>query len=128
MNTLCPDFSVLTDEYRYKLLKRLESNPKISQRELAQELGISLGKVNFCLKALIQKGLLKANNFRNDQNKSAYLYLLIPNGVEEKSKVMLRFMQYKMDKYKILKQEIKVLQREAARAGLSETCKQGFID
>ena len=117
---------MLTDEYRYKILKRLEANPKISQRELAQELGISLGKVNYCLKALMQKGLLKVNNFRNNQNKSAYLYLLTPNGVEEKTKVTIRFMQCKMDEYETLKQEIKVLQREAARAGLSEAYKQGI--
>ena len=117
---------MLTDEYRYKILKRLESNPKISQRELAQELSISLGKVNYCLKALMQKGLLKVNNFRNNQNKSVYLYLLTPNGVEEKTKVTLRFMQYKMDEYETLKQEIKVLQREAARAGQSEAYKQGI--
>ena len=126
MNALCPDFCMLTDEYRYKILKRLESNPKISQRELAQELGISLGKVNYCLKALMQKGLLKVNNFRNNQNKSVYLYLLTPNGLEEKTKVTLRFMQYKMDEYETLKQEIKVLQREAARAGQSEAYKQGI--
>ena len=119
---------MLTDEYRYKILKRLDSNPEISQRELAHELGISLGKVNYCLKALMQKGLLKVNNFRNNQNKSAYLYLLTPNGVEEKTKVTLRFMQYKMDEYKTLKQEIKVLQLEAARAGLSEAYKQAIID
>jgi EPS-associated MarR family transcriptional regulator len=61
---------MLTDEYRYKILKRLESNPEISQRELAQELGISLGKVNYCLKALMQKGLLKVNNFRNNGGKN----------------------------------------------------------
>lgn len=116
---------MLTDEYRYKILKRLELNPEISQRGLAQELGISLGKVNYCLKALMQKGLLKVNNFRNNQNKSAYLYLLTPNGVEEKTKVTLRFMQHKLNQYETLKQEIKALQREAERSGLSEAYKQG---
>lgn len=104
--------AVLTDEYRYKILKRLESNPEISQRELAQELGISLGKANYCLRALVQKGLLKVNNFRNNQNKAAYLYLLTPHGIEEKTKVTLRFMQHKMQEYEMLKQEIELLQRE----------------
>lgn len=111
---------MLTDEYRYKILKRLETNPEISQRELAQELGISLGKANYCLRALVQKGLLKVNNFRNNQNKAAYLYLLTPHGIEEKAKVTLRFMQYKMDEYETLKQEIELLQREAARVKFTQ--------
>jgi len=115
---------MLTDEYRYKILKRLETNPEISQRELAQELGISLGKANYCLRALVQKGLLKVNNFRNNQNKAAYLYLLTPRGIEEKAKVTLRFMQYKMDEYETLKQEIELLQREAAQGDLPGVSKQ----
>ena len=106
---------MLTDEYRYKILKRLETNPEVSQRELAQDLGISLGKANYCLKALVEKGLLKVNNFRNNQNKAAYLYLLTPRGIEEKAKVTLRFMQYKMVEYEALKQEIELLQREVSR-------------
>jgi len=73
---------MLNDEYRYKILGRLEANPEISQRELAKELGISLGKTNYCLKALVDKGLLKVNNFRNSENKKAYLYLLTPRGIE----------------------------------------------
>ena len=79
---------MLTDEYRYKILKILETNPEISQRGLAHELDISLGRVNFCLKALIEKGLLKATNFRNSRNKLAYMYLLTPSGIEEKSVVV----------------------------------------
>ena len=74
---------MLSDEYRYKILKRLENEPETSQRELARELGISLGRVNYCLKALIEKGWVKANNFRNNQHKKAYIYLLTPRGVEE---------------------------------------------
>ena len=76
---------MLTDEYRYKILKILEVNPEISQRDLAHELDVSLGRVNFCLKALIEKGLLKATNFRNSHNKLAYMYLLTPSGIEAKS-------------------------------------------
>lgn len=104
---------MLTDEYRYKILKRLEANPEISQRELAQELGVSLGRVNYCLKALVEKGMLKVNNFRNSKNKPAYLYLLTPHGIEEKAKVTLRFMRHKMEEYEALKREIESLQREA---------------
>lgn len=103
---------MLTDEYRYKILKLVQTKPEISQRELAKELGVSLGKTNFCLKALIEKGLLKATNFRNSQNKLAYMYLLTPSGVEEKSKITLRFLKTKMHEYELLKQELKVLVEE----------------
>jgi EPS-associated MarR family transcriptional regulator len=103
---------MLTDEYRYKILKLVEAKPEISQRELAKDLGISLGKANFCLKALIEIGLLKATNFRNSQNKLAYMYLLTPSGVEEKSKITLRFLKIKMREYELLKQELKVLVEE----------------
>jgi EPS-associated MarR family transcriptional regulator len=103
---------MLTDEYRYKILKLVEIKPEISQRELAKDLGVSLGKVNFCLKALIEKGLLKATNFRNSQNKLAYMYLLTPSGVEEKSKITLRFLKTKMREYELLQEEIRELVEE----------------
>jgi len=104
---------MLTDEYRYKILKLVESNPSISQRELAQQLGISLGKVNFCLKALVGKGLLKVTNFRNNKNKLAYMYLLTPSGLEEKASITIRFLKYKMKEYENLQAEIEELRREA---------------
>lgn len=104
---------MLTDEYRYKILKILEANPEISQRDLARELDISLGRVNFCLKALIEKGLLKATNFRNSKNKLAYMYLLTPSGIEEKSVITARFLKIKMQDYANLEAEIKELRREA---------------
>lgn len=103
---------MLTDEYRYKILKLVEAKPEISQRELAKNLGISLGKANFCLKALIEIGLLKASNFRNSQNKLAYMYLLTPQGVEEKSKITLRFLKAKMREYEMLQTEISMLLQE----------------
>ena len=87
---------MLTDEYRYKILKLVESNPSISQRELAEQLGISLGKANFCLKALINVGLVKVTNFRNNKNKLAYMYLLTPTGIEEKASITLRFLNHKL--------------------------------
>ncbi|HLD08820.1 MAG TPA: MarR family EPS-associated transcriptional regulator [Methylophilaceae bacterium] len=106
---------MLTDEYRYKILKLVESNPSISQRELAEQLGISLGKANFCLKALINVGLLKVTNFRNNKNKLAYMYLLTPTGIEEKALITLRFLKHKLDEYETLQIEIEELRREAAR-------------
>jgi EPS-associated MarR family transcriptional regulator len=103
---------MLTDEYRYKILKIVEVNPEISQRELAKNLGVSLGKANFCLKALIVIGLLKATNFRNSQNKLAYMYLLTPTGLEEKSSITVRFLKAKMQEYELLQEEIRELLHE----------------
>lgn len=109
---------MLTDEYRYKILKLVENQPEISQRELAKSLNISLGKANFCLKALIDKGFLKASNFRNSQNKLAYMYLLTPSGIEEKSSITVRFLKTKMQEYEALQSEINTLMQEA-KADLS---------
>jgi EPS-associated MarR family transcriptional regulator len=106
---------LLTDEYRYRILKLLESDPHASQRRIADELGISLGRVNYCLQALIAKGLIKVNNFRNSANKRAYLYLVTPRGIEEKAIVTARFLKRKLDEYEALKLEVEDLQREAGR-------------
>lgn len=106
---------MLTDEYRYRILKLLETDPHASQRRIADELGISLGRVNYCLQALIEKGLVKVNNFRGSSNKRAYLYLLTPRGIEEKATVTVRFLRVKLDEYETLKRELEELQREAGR-------------
>jgi len=107
---------MLTDEYRYKIFKLVEAHPEISQRELARELGISLGKANYCMKALIEKGLLKAGNFRNSKNKMAYVYKLTPKGIEEKTNVTMRFLKQKMTEYESLKSEIEFLRQEAQQS------------
>ena len=111
---------MLTDEYRYKILKILEAKPEISQRDMAHELGVSLGRTNFCLKALIEKGLLKATNFRNSSNKSAYMYLLTPKGIEEKSVITARYLKIKMQEYANLEAEIKALRLDTMRAAQVE--------
>jgi len=108
------------DDTNYGLLKTLENNPSLSQRDLAKRLGISLGKVNFCLNALIEKGCLKVNNFRNSDNKLAYAYFLTPRGVEEKARITVHFLKYKMQEYEQLRAEIKMLKREAEQKGLLE--------
>lgn len=108
---------MLTDEYRYKILKELEANPEISQRELAKELGISLGKVNFCIQALIEKGLIKVKNFKNSQNKKAYIYCLTPKGIEAKASITLLFLKRKLAEYQTLKTEIEHLQHEVKLIG-----------
>jgi EPS-associated MarR family transcriptional regulator len=112
--------AMLTDEYRYKILKLIDAKPEISQRELAAQLGISLGKANFCLKALIEVGLIKASNFRNSKSKLAYMYLLTPSGVEEKSKITVRFLKAKMQEYALLKAEINLLMQETKSDKTSE--------
>jgi EPS-associated MarR family transcriptional regulator len=108
---------MLTDEVRYKLLKLIEMSPGMSQREVARELGISLGKVNFCLNALIARGLVKVTNFKNSHNKSAYMYLLTPRGIEEKTRVTGRFLKRKLQEYADLQAEIEQIREDARRQG-----------
>ena len=83
---------MLNDEIRYQILKAIEENPSMSQRELAAHLGVSLGKANYCLKELVKKGLIKAGNFKANPNKRVYAYLLTPSGVKEKAQVTMRFL------------------------------------
>jgi EPS-associated MarR family transcriptional regulator len=107
--------AMLTDEMRYKLLRLLEANPGMSQRDLARELGISLGKANYCLKALVRKGLVKATNFKNSHNKAAYMYLLTPRGLESKAALTVKYLQIKVREYEALRIEIEEVRREARR-------------
>ena len=97
---------------RLKLMRLFEANPKASQRDVASEFGISLGKVNYCLQALMQKGWIKASRFKNSRNKAAYRYLLTPRGIEEKAALTVRFLQIKMREYETLRAEIEQLRRE----------------
>ena len=106
---------MLNDEVRYKLLKLLKPNPALSQREVARELGISLGKVNYCLKALVEKGWIKAANFKNSRNKSAYMYLLTPRGIEAKAKLTAEFLRYKLREHEALTDEIAQIRDEVER-------------
>lgn len=105
---------MLTDEMRYKLMRVLEANPGISQRDVARKLGISLGKVNYCLQALVGKGWIKATNFKNSHNKAAYMYLLTPRGVEMKAALTVKYLQIKMREYEALRCEIEEMSREAS--------------
>jgi EPS-associated MarR family transcriptional regulator len=108
------------DNTSYSLLKTLENNPSLSQRDLAKRLGISLGKVNFCLNALIEKGCLKVKNFRNNENKLAYTYFLTPRGIEEKARMTVSFLKRKIQEYEQLHEEIIELKREAEQKQLLE--------
>jgi EPS-associated MarR family transcriptional regulator len=104
----------LSDEVRYRLLQYLHEHPNSSQRDLARALEVSLGKVNYCLRALIKKGLLKMQNFRRSRNKLAYAYLLTPKGIEAKVTVTASFLRRKVLEYEALSAEIERLRREVA--------------
>ena len=89
----------------FNILRKIQTNPNSTQRELAKELGFSLGKLNYCLKALQKKGLIKIENFKKNPKKINYIYKLTPKGISEKAKLTLNFMQRKMREYDELKQE-----------------------
>jgi len=97
-------------DLRFRVLHLLEKEPAMTQRELAKKLGISLGGVNYCLKALIEIGYIKADNFGKNSNKAAYLYLLTPQGFSEKANLTAGFLKRKMAEYQSLKKEIESLQ------------------
>jgi EPS-associated MarR family transcriptional regulator len=102
----------MNESIRYHVLKQIQDNPEITQRELARITGVSLGKLNYCLKALMDKGYIKAINFKNSRQKSAYLYMLTPRGIEEKALVTGRFLKRKMAEYDRIKAEIEELRVE----------------
>ena len=106
---------VITDEVRLQLLRKLEANPNLSQRELAASMGVSLGKVNFCIKALAQVGWIKAGNFARSKNKVGYAYLITAKGIAEKAALTTRFIEYKQKQYDSLRQEIEQLKREVGQ-------------
>ena len=100
-------------DIRLDLLRKLEINPRYTQRELSREVGVSLGKINYCMKKLTEKGLIKLSNFTHNQNKMGYAYLLTPSGVEEKTRLTISFLKRKIVEYEILKKEINALQLES---------------
>lgn len=104
------------EDTHFRLLRLLETRSELSQRDLARELGASVGKINYCLNALIDKGLVKARNFKNSRNKLGYLYVLTPRGIDSKATITLHFLQRKMAEYETLKVEIALLERELAAA------------
>ena len=91
----------------FNVMREIQKQPKTSQRDLAEELGFSLGKLNYCLKALQQKGLIKIKNFQKHTNKFNYIYILTPKGIAAKTKLTVNFMKRKMKEYEELKEELK---------------------
>lgn len=110
----------LQEDIHYRLLRQIESDAAVSQRQLAQRLGISLGAVNYCLKALAAKGLIKVENFRASQRKLRYIYVLTPQGVVTRAKLTVKFLNRKLAEYERLRQEIQSLQREVMHGAASQ--------
>ena len=108
-------FSALMNnqDIRLDLLRKLESNPQYTQRELSRGMGVSLGKVNYCLKKLTEKGLIKLTNFKQNTDKMGYAYLLTPKGIDEKARLTISFLKRKTAEYEVLKKEINELQLES---------------
>jgi len=104
------------DDTLFWTLKLLQENPGMSQRSLAKEVGINVSSINFCLKALVEKGWIKVGNFSKNPDKLGYAYLLTPTGISEKAALTRRFLQRKMAEYDKLRAEIEALQREADQA------------
>jgi len=96
----------------FMLLQVINANPQMTQRDLSSRLGLSLGKINFLIRTMVEKGLIKTENFMNSKHKIAYLYLLTPKGVEEKAKITYHFLKRKMMEYEKLEEEIQQLRKE----------------
>jgi len=107
MNDIVQNMNNKNSEDYFKILRKIQKNPKYSQRKLAHDLGFSLGKLNYCLKALQQKGFIKIKNFKKNPNKLNYFYILTPKGISEKTKLTINFMKRKMNEYEELKNELK---------------------
>lgn len=107
-------------EIDFKALQVLQKSPQINQRELAVVLGVSLGKANYCIRALLAKGQIKMQNFKNSKNKLAYAYVLTPKGIADRADLTARFLQVKVAEYERLRAEIALLQAEAGSMGADQ--------
>ena len=97
------------------LLRKLEVNPEYTQRELSQEMGVSLGKINYCMKKLTEKGWVKLSNFSKNPKKVSYIYLLTPKGIEQKARLTFAFLERKLEEYEVLKNEISKLKLDVKK-------------
>ncbi len=111
-NTVSDRLEQQREEVRFRVLRLIENNPEISQRELADELGVSLGQVNYQLKALKERGLIKVSNFLRSDHKLAYVYLLTPKGVADKLSITKRFLIRKRQEFELMKAELEELEQE----------------
>ena len=102
----------LQEDTYFRVMRLLQDNPDLTQRELAQKLGVSVGGLNYCLKALMEKGLVKMQNFQQSKNKCGYVYVLTPRGMAEKAALTNRFLKRKMEEYEALKSELEALRKD----------------
>jgi len=117
----------MTDATTLGVLRLLAAQPRGSQREIASSLGVSLGKINYCLRALIARGLVKAENFRRSSNRLAYVYLLTPDGIAAKAELTRRFLARRMAEYEALRREIEGLERESGMVLSPERSSSGAV-
>ena len=103
------------NQVHFDLLRKFEANPEYTQRELSKEMGVSLGKVNYCINKLVEKGWVKLTNFNRNPNKVGYIYLLTPKGIEEKTRLTFAFLKIKMEEYEMLKEEISSLKLDTEK-------------
>jgi len=120
---------IRAEDVRFRVLRLLQENPTRSQRDIAKALGISLGGVNYCLNALVEKGLIKMRNFQEVKDKRKYVYLLTPKGIAEKTALTGRFLARKMREYEALEAEIEAVREELnqSNTGMAQTMKNGLI-
>jgi EPS-associated MarR family transcriptional regulator len=107
----------LQEDTYFRVMRILQENPDLTQRELAEKLGISVGGLNYCLKALMERGLVKMKNFATSKNKFGYIYVITPSGMAKKAAITHMFLQRKMDEYDALKAEIEALRSEVEKPG-----------
>lgn len=115
--------SKIQEDTYFRVMRILQETPDITQRELAEKLGVSVGGLNYCLKALMEKGLVKMQNFAHSKNKFGYVYVLTPFGISEKTALARRFLKRKMEEYKALKVEIETLKSESKNLDSRKTQK-----
>ena len=96
----------MSDQDHFEILRKINNKPNSTQRTLSKDLGFSLGKINYCLKSLVDKGLIKINNFKKNENKLGYIYILTPEGIKAKTRLTVNFMKRKMKEYDELKKEL----------------------
>jgi len=113
----------IQEDTYFRVMRILQENPDLTQRELAEKLGVSVGGLNYCLKALMDKGWVKMQNFQNSKNKFKYVYLLTPQGIAERVALTSRFLDRKMQEYEALKAEIDSLHQDVQQAGKQDSLK-----
>jgi EPS-associated MarR family transcriptional regulator len=111
----------IQEDTYFRVMRLLQENPDLTQRELAEKLGVSVGGLNYCLKALMDKGWVKMQNFQNSKNKFKYVYLLTPQGIAERVALTSRFLDRKMQEYEALKAEIESLHQDVQQSGKTDS-------